>query len=337
MSSESAARCHASLSDVSQAAHISIATASRAFVHPERVNADTLKRIYDAAEKVGYVPRKNAQQSNDDSGKLIAVVINDIGNPVYAEFVKSIQHRCREYGYSIMIIDSQEMSSIEHIMLMLTEEYVDGIVLTSSRLSDANIQKMAKAKPLVLINRSVHGVKSVIADTYGGLEKFLQELCSLGHKSLTYLSGPADSWQNAVRRETLSGICKKKGISLNVIPGSSPTYGGGVSCVAQFFQHPTSAVIAYNDIMAIGFMTAMKDCGIKVPEKVSVGGIDDIPISAIVSPALSTVRIDRTLIGKTATDELIGQLRGGNLRRSLKPIMIGSHFVMRGSVGAAGD
>lgn len=210
MSSESAARCHASLSDVSQAAHISIATASRAFVHPERVNADTLKRIYDAAEKVGYVPRKNAQQSNDDSGKLIAVVINDIGNPVYAEFVKSIQHRCREYGYSIMIIDSQEMSSIEHIMLMLTEEYVDGIVLASSRLSDANIQKMAKAKPLVLINRSVHGVKSVIADTYGGLEKFLQELCSLGHKSLTYLSGPADSWQNAVRRETLSGICKKK-------------------------------------------------------------------------------------------------------------------------------
>ena len=154
---------------------------------------------------------------------------------------------------------------------------------------------------------------------------------------MLFRSGPADSWQNAVRRETLSGICKKKGIALNVIPGSSPTYGGGVSCVAQFFQHPTSAVIAYNDIMAIGFMTAMKDCGIKVPEKVSVGGIDDIPISAIVSPALSTVRIDRTLIGKTATDELIGQLRGGNLRRSLKPIMIGSHFVMRGSVGAAGD
>ena len=69
----------------------------------------------------------------------------------------------------------------------------------------------------------------------------------------------------------------------------------------------------------------------------SVAGIDDIPISAIVSPALSTVRIDRALIGQTATDELIGQLRGGNLRRSLKPIMIGSRFVMRSSVGAVGD
>lgn len=147
MSSESSVRRHASLSDVSQVAHISIATASRAFAHPERVNADTLKRIYDAAEKVGYVPRKNAQQSNDASGKLIAVVINDIGNPVYAEFVKSIQHRCREYGYSIMIIDSQEMSSVEYIMLMLTEEYVDGIVLASSRLSDVNIQKWRRRNP----------------------------------------------------------------------------------------------------------------------------------------------------------------------------------------------
>lgn len=236
-----------------------------------------------------------------------------------------------------MIIDSQEMSSIERIMLGLMETYVVGVILVSSRLSDANIKKMAKIKSLVLINRAVQGIKSVIADTRTGLEQAVHELRSLGHESLTYLSGPTDSWQNMVRKETLVSICRQNDIALNCIPCSAPTYNGGFACLPQFSQHATSAVIAYNDIMAIGFMTAMKDCGIKVPEKVSVGGIDDIPISAIVSPALSTVRIDRTLIGKTATDELIGQLRGGNLRRSLKPIMIGSHFVMRGSVGAAGD
>lgn len=94
-----------SLSDVSKAARISVATVSRAFSHPERVNADTLRTIYRVAEEIGYVPRKGSAYAHDESSKLIAVVINDVGNPVYAEFVKSIQQQCRKYGYSIMIID----------------------------------------------------------------------------------------------------------------------------------------------------------------------------------------------------------------------------------------
>ena len=334
MSGESPRRHRVNLSDVSKVAQISIATVSRAFSHPERVNADTLRVIYKASEKVGYVPRKSVRRMQDESNKLIAVVINDIGNPVYAEYVKSIQHRCRKYGYSIMIIDSQETSSIEHIMIGLTEEYVDGIIFASSRLSDANIQKMAKMKPLVLINRAVHGVQSVIVDTRVGLEDLVGRMRSLGHKSLTYLSGPNDSWQNAVRRETLSRICARNDIVLNTVACSVPTYRGGFSCLAQFLRRPPSAVLAYNDIMAIGFMAALKDCGIDVPRKVSVAGIDDIPISGIISPALSTVHIDRELIGEMAVDELIGRLLG-NLRRTLKPMIHDSCFIMRDSVAVA--
>lgn len=173
-----------SLSDVSKATRISVATVSRAFSHPERVNNDTLRTIYRVAEEIGYVPRKGSAYAHDESSKLIAVVINDVGNPVYAEFVKSIQQQCRKYGYSIMIIDSQEMSSIERIMLGLMETYVAGVILVSSRLSDANIKKMAKIKSLVLINRAVQGIKSVIADTRTGLEQAVHELRSLGHESL---------------------------------------------------------------------------------------------------------------------------------------------------------
>jgi len=86
--------------------------------------------------------------------------------------------------------------------------------------------------------------------------------------------------------------------------------------------------------MAIGFMAALKDCGIDVPGKVSVAGIDDIPISGIISPALSTVHIDRELIGEMAVDELIGRLLG-NLRRTLKPMIHDSCFIMRDSVAVA--
>ncbi|QOL45338.1 LacI family DNA-binding transcriptional regulator [Bifidobacterium longum subsp. infantis] len=326
-----------SLSDVSKAARISVATVSRAFSHPERVNDDTLRTIYRVAEEIGYVPRKGSAYAHDESSKLIAVVINDVGNPVYAEFVKSIQQQCRKYGYSIMIIDSQEMSSIERIMLGLMEAYVTGVILVSSRLSDANIKKMAKIKSLVLINRAVQGIKSVIADTRTGLEQAVHELRSLGHESLTYLSGPTDSWQNMVRKETLVSICRQNDIALNCIPCSAPTYNGGFACLPQFSQHATSAVIAYNDIMAIGFMTALEKCGMEVPEKVSVVGIDDIPISGIVNPTLSTIHIDRATIGKMAVDELVSRLRGGNLHRLLKPIMLDSRFIARGSTGPRRD
>ena len=130
-----------------------------------------------------------------------------------------------------------------------------------------------------------------------------------------------------VRKETLVSICRQNDIALNCIPCSAPTYSGGFACLPQFSQHATSAVIAYNDIMAVGFMAALEECGMEVPEKVSVVGIDDIPISGIVNP----------MIGKMAVDELVSRLRGGNLHRMLKPIMLDSRFITRGSTGPRRD
>ncbi|WEV72608.1 LacI family DNA-binding transcriptional regulator [Bifidobacterium sp. ESL0790] len=322
--------------DVAKAAGVATSTVSRAFARPGRVSAETAQRIYEIADSIGY--RTTSISSRPDSDHLhgmLGIVVADLSNPVFSEYTRSAQHECLSNGFGLLVLDSEENMVIERTSINMAMPNIDGIVLASSRLSDTGIRKLAQTKPLVTLNRSIRGIQSVIAEVKTGLSQAVQHLVSLGHHSFTYLSGPESSWQDGVRWRTLSSICSRQHLKLRRVPSNAPTFSGGFCAGDPFLANPSEAVIAYNDIMAIGFIAAMHARGVAVPEQVSVVGIDDVQFSSLVSPALSTIRLPRKELGSTCVDELVEQIRHTKPTNTKAPIVLKSSYIVRASTGRA--
>ena len=326
--------------DVAQAAGVSISTVSRAFARPGRVSAATAKRIRQIADELGYrshIVDARTPYDEEHLHGMLAITVADIANPVFADYVKAAQHQCLRKGFGLVVIDSEETGVIERSTLQLTYGHVDGFILASSRSSDTAIRKIAEIKPVVTLNRPVRGLPSIIADSTHGLNAAVKRLIELGHTSLTYLSGPAASWQDGMRWRVINQLSSEHRIKLRRVPCESPSYGGGYNAAKTFLASPTSAVIAYNDNIAIGFVAALKHQGMTVPDDVSVVGIDDLPVSVLVEPPISSVRMPRRLLGEQAVDELIGRLHHTINRPSTEPVMLRSSFVERASIAAPHD
>lgn len=320
--------------DVARVAGVSPSTVSRTFARPGRVSSETAATIQKVADDLGYradAIRSQRGISSQLNGQL-AIVVADLSNPVYAEYTRSAQHECFSHNLGLLVIDSEENRKVERSAIQLAMPHVDGIILASSRISDNGIRKLAELKPLIAINRSIRGIQSIIADTSKGLEDAVQCLSAMKHTAITYLSGPESSWQEGTRRRTLEGICAARNIRLNRIQTETPSFVGGYQCRETFLRNRTSAVIAYNDAIAIGFITAIKARGIEVPEDVSVIGIDDVQVSSLITPALSSIRIPRMEMGASAVDEIIQYLHHTKRSHSLKPLIFKSVFIQRASI-----
>lgn len=322
--------------DVAKAAGVAPSTVSRAFARPGRVNEATAQRIYDIADQIGY--RATAIRAHTDGEHLngmLGIVVADLSNPVFAEYTRAAQHECLSNGFGLLVLDSEENAVIERTSIHTAIQHIDGLILASSRLSDAGIRKLAQTKPLVTLNRSIRGIQSVIGDVQTGLTQAVDHLASLGHNNFTYLSGPESSWQDGVRWRTLSSICSRRHLKLRRVPSNAPTFSGGFRTGEVFLNNPTDAVIAYNDIMAIGFIAALHSRNIDVPGEVSVVGIDDVQFSSLVSPALSTVRLPRKELGTKGVTEVLSLIHHTKQSNDRKPIMLESSYVVRASTGKA--
>lgn len=322
--------------DVAKAAGVATSTVSRAFSRPGRVSSATAQRIHDIADKLGY--RASAIRSfdpNEEFNRMIAIVVADISNPVFAEYTRSAQHQCFANNLGLLVIDSEENATVERNAIRLSSRHIDGIILASSRLSDTGIRKLAQIKPVIAMNRSIRGVQSVMSDPQIGLEQAVDHLIMLGHKTITYLGGPDTSWQDGMRWRELSAICSTRHLKLRRVPSGVPTFSGGYRCRELFLANPSDTVIAYNDIMAIGFIAALHAKGISVPAQVSVVGIDDVQFSSLVTPALSTVRLPRKELGSRVVDEMVELLHHTKRGDHMRPVILDSTFIVRASTGKA--
>ena len=221
--------------DVAEAAGVASSTVSRAFARPGRVSASTARHIHEVADRIGYRTTSVSPFADSDQlNGLIAIVVADLSNPVFAEYTRSAQHECLKHGLGLLVIDSEENMIIERNAIRAAISHIDGIILASSRLSDAGIRKLAEIKPVVALNRSIRGIQSVIADTTDGLTMAVQHLYEMGHRSITYLGGPESSWQDGMRWRILSTLCSRQGIKLRRVTSTAPTFSGGYRCRSAF-------------------------------------------------------------------------------------------------------
>lgn len=321
--------------DVAREAGVAPSTVSRAFARPGRVNAETGERIRTIAARMGYRAKEQARARTGVRTQMVAVVLADLANPVFYELVRGAGSACEAAGYTMLLAETAESAVRERATLERALSSVDGVVLTASRISDSAIRQVAKVKPVVVVNRVVPGVPSVVIDVERGTFRSVEHLVGLGHEAVTYLSGPEASWADGMRWRGLRRAAEELGVRIRRVGPFAPTVNGGVEAAASWAQHRTSAVVAYNDMVAIGFMRGIAVLGARVPEDVSVVGFDNSAMAELVSPELTTVAAPLHALGRTAAQNVLA-MAGGARSQAAEPMQLPTRLVVRESTGGVG-
>lgn len=318
--------------DIAEEAGVAPSTVSRTFARPGRVNADTAARIREAAERLGYRAKPIQHTGTGIATNTLGFVVADVANPVFAHIMKGFQIEAEAHGYGVLLIDTREDAKIERESIDRLAPLVDGIVLNASRLSDSAITQIVKIRPVVSVNRIIAGLPSIVADTARGMRRVVEHLAALGHTRFSYLAGPAASWADGVRWRAVSEACHELSLTIRRVGPNVPSLEGGVAALKRWQSNPTSAIIAYNDMMAIGFMKAAQRAGIRFPQDVSITGIDNSISSVLTTPTLTSVAPSTSQIGVRAARALISQLRHRSTP-SAETIVVPMDLHVRDSVG----
>ena len=255
---------------------------------------------------------------------MVALVIPDVTNPVYFDITRGAEDAAAEAGYTLLLADFRESGRLEREAIDRAVPAVEGLVLGGPRISDSAIRMAAKQRPTVILNRAVAGLPSVVIDNPRGIRRAAEHLGELGHDTITYLAGPEASWADGMRWRALREAGLELDLRVRRLGPYPPTFAGGLAAVDDLLRQPTTAVVAYNDLMAIGLMRGLQRAGVPVPREVSVVGFDNIFGSDFCTPALTTVAAPLRALGAAGVRRLLAQLGGataldGAARRAAGP------------------
>lgn len=317
--------------DIARITGVNPSTVSRALSNPGRVNAKTVQRIRDAATALDYRINPMARALPTGRTKTVGLVMSDITNPVYFDLIRGAGRAASSEGYTLVLAESQESPDLEEQTVQRLLASVDGLVLVGSRLPEGAIRAAAERKPVILVNSALPGLPSVVPNVVPGIRHALDHLYGLGHRSLAYLAGPANSWMNALRRDVILDEATTRGmVTMELGPGQ-PTVEGGRQGFQWVRATSATAVLAYNDLMAIGLLTACREAEITVPEELTIIGFDDIFGSEFTSPPMTTIRTPVGTAGEHAVRRLVEIVRGQDGQAL---VGLETEFVPRGSTGA---
>lgn len=325
MTTKRKANVAATLTDVARRAGVSIATASRAFGEPDRLAGGTLERVLQAAVDLGYSTPQNSVAT-----RTIGVIVPDIANPVYAMLLKAIQGQAWHGRHRIVLFDADEDLRREREQIEQARK-LDGILLCSPRLPDDEVLALVGSTPYVVVNRQIDGAPCVVMDTEHGPTQAIEHLVALGHQHVAYASGPRGSWADARRFDTISRACERHGIRLTRLSHHAASIQGGRAAAALAAASSATAVVAYNDLVALGLEAGMSELGRTCPEDISIVGIDDIDLAGAVTPGLTTVQMPIERCGTLAVDLLLQAISGTVIS---DVVTLGSQLIVRASTAA---
>lgn len=318
------------LKDVARAAGVSIATVSRYINGVQRFSEDTEARLRTSIDALGFSVDPLARSMITGRTNTVAVVILDIRNPHFTGIVKGANRKAQELGYNLLFVDTGERQSGEAGMLRELSRRVDGLIV-SSRMPDADLSTLSRLeKPVVFFGRAARlGVHSVSADGRSAAAMLARHLVDLGHRRIAYLGYPAARW-DAERRAGLAEVLAETGLTPSFFNAEAPTLEAGEKAVDEVLMGTVrpDAVVCYNDLLAMGFMSQAQVAGVRIPEQVSVTGFDDIPFARYTTPALTTIDMQSETMGEVALTRLVALIDG-----TLDPVdeMLRPRLVLRQS------
>jgi len=339
-----------SIKDVAKAAGVSHSTVSRALSNSPLIPESTRRRIERIAQKMGYSPNAIARGLVMQRTHAIGVIVTTIEDPFVAEVVRGIEEIAADAGYRVFLGTSHNDPAREvNLVRALREWRVDGVIVASSRVG-ALYQPLLKEidAPIILINNQKHqkpgtrrnarsdDIRSVAVDDTKGGALATRYLISQGHRVIGYLGGPREHAANRNRLTGYRRALKAADISYEpaLVQSGSGRAESGEQSLAFFARSPVpTAIFCYNDITAIGALSALKRHGLRVPEDVSLVGFDDIPFAQYVDPPLTTIHQPKDEMGRLAMKMLIDLLDG----KKVADVVVPGRLIERESTRAIGE
>ncbi|MPY55789.1 LacI family DNA-binding transcriptional regulator [Streptomyces spongiae] len=321
------------LTDVAKRANVALSTASRAFSDPQRLGPATLRKVLEAAQELGYeAPPPRPVETPPDTA-TVAVVVPDIANPVFGTFVKAAQTRGWHRRQTIVLADTDFDPDHEREVIAQLSGRSAGLVVCSPRLDAEDVLALCGDTPVVLVNRETTTADCVLADATDGLRQTIEYLAALGHHHIAYVQGSQHSWSNSHRVDQARDQAAQAGLELEVMGWQSETVAGGTAAAAGVIASGASAVIAHNDLVALGVIAGARQLGVRVPDDLSVVGIDDMPLAETAHPSLTSIAVPMDRAGSLSL-ELLAQSIAGE-RREPRTLRLPTQLVVRGSTGPA--
>jgi LacI family transcriptional regulator len=321
-----------------------VATASRTLSHTRRVAPELRSQVLAAASQLGYAPNPHAQALARARDATVGVIVHDVSDPYFSEIVRGILQATSDAGQMVLICNTyrdpdRELEYVANFRARRTE----ALILAGSGLEDraygARMMKQisefeAAGGRAVLLGRHYAPGDSILPDNVGGARALALAVAKLGHREIGVVSGPPVVTTTHDRVAGYRLGLREAGIDLppgRIVTGDFTREAGASGAAELLDRYPRlTAILALNDVMAVGVLSLLRARGVRVPEDVSVCGFDDVPLAQDIWPALTTVRVPMVEMGARAL-ALAVEPRGGEIRVEHLP----TQLVLRDSTGPA--
>lgn len=307
--------------DIAKETGVSTATVSHVINNTRFVSEETRQKVLKVIERSGYTPNAHARNLASKNNHTFGLILSDISNPFFPDLVKSIQERAIELGYDITMANTnydpdRTVASVQRML----EQRVSGVAVMTSEMDGALVKRLAAREIAVVfldVGQVGQFVSNIVVNYEKGIRAGVEHLLELGHRRIAYISGPLRLKSAQRRHLAFKRTMKKYESSLHTEPffyEGDFKASGGRQAVEQMLQQkmrPT-AIVAANDLMAIGAMSELRKAGLRVPEDISVVGFDDILFAALTDPPLTTIGIPREEIGRAAVEALLHTAKNEN-------------------------
>jgi LacI family transcriptional regulator len=328
------------LRDVADAAGVHPATASRALNPATRglVNAETARRVIKVAEGLGYRPNPIARGLKTAKSSTVGLVIPDLTNPLFPPIVRGIEDVLEPAGYSGLIVNTDNDLQRERAQIeLLRSRQVEGLIVATALLQHPLMERLhAEGVPMVMVNRRPEGldIPSITPDDAAGIELAVDHLASLGHRRIAHLAGPSTTSTGVARRRAFRNAVRDRDLDGDpalVVTCERWSEAAGATALQTLLDsgvEPT-AVVAGNDLIALGCYDVFAERGIDCPRDVSVVGFNDMPFLDKLAPPLTTLSIPHQQIGAEAARLLLDAIAEPD--RPARSVLLPLTLVVRGS------
>lgn len=328
----------ATIEDVAREAGVSIATVSRIIHNSNRVLPETRRKVEEVIARLDYHPNRLARQFRTQQTMNILVLLPEPENSFYYEIISGIENVADSHGYHVLMAAIHNEPAREaYFFECLQQKQVDGIISFSAGLAPDKLLAFSEQFPVVLTCRYYEDLQipNVTIDNRKASCDITRYLLNLGHKKLCCLTGSTDI---LLYRDRLDGFCdamreRDLPVHSSMIIRSDATIQGGYDSTERLIASGAdfTGLVACGDTMAIGAIRALRDAGKKVPSDVAVTGFDDIELSSLYSPSLTTVRQPKRQIGIRSMEKLLDLMAGK--KPAIQQEVLRYELVIRESTG----
>lgn len=324
---------------VARMANVSIATVSRTINHIPTVNAKMAKRVWEAIEKLDYLPNTQARALVSGRSRLLGLMVSEITNPFFPELIQGFEDVAVEHGYEILIGSTNyDPERMRRCIRRMVERKVDGVAVMTFGIEEPLLGQLADRKvPLVFVDVGPErpGISLLRVDYHQGIRQGVQHLAALGHRDIAFVSGPLRLHSAQSRLAAFHRSVEECGIAIGsgrVVEGDH-TMEGGITAAEKLLSDATlpTAVMCSNDMTAIGVLHKAYRAGLRVPDDLSVIGFDNIHITQMTIPPLTTIQMSCFELARAAVNALRAHAEGEPGAKRDYPIE--TQLVVRESTG----